>query len=65
MVTGLAFLASVARWAGVDTPVAHGILALVGSILNEDILRGSRTFDGLGLSKLSRYELLHRLDNGN
>jgi len=65
VVTGLAFLASVARWAGVDTPVAHGILALVGSILNEDILRGSRNFDGLGLSKLSRYELLHRLDNGN
>ena len=26
-VLGLAFLASVARWAGVDAPIAHGLLA--------------------------------------
>lgn len=65
VVTGLAFLASVARWSGTDAPVAHGILALVGSILGEDILRGPRTLEGLGLDKLSRQELQHKLHSGN
>ena len=33
MELGLAFLASVARWAGVDAPVAHGLLAIAGAFL--------------------------------
>ena len=37
---GLAFLASVARWAGVDAPIAHGLLAIVGGFLGRDLRTG-------------------------
>ena len=56
-VLGLAFLASVARFAGVDAPVAHGLLALAGAILGRDLRQGSRTFDALGLASMSRAQL--------
>jgi opine dehydrogenase len=61
---GLAFLASVARWAGVDAPIAHGLLAVVGGFLGRDLRRGSRTLDALGLAALSRDELRKRLFEG-
>ena len=57
---GLAFLASVARWAGVDAPVAHGLLALTGAWLGRDLRQGPRTLEGLGLHSL-RPEALHTL----
>ena len=34
---GLAFLASVARWCGVDAPIAHGLLAVTGAFLGRDL----------------------------
>ena len=34
---GLAFLASVARWRGVDAPIAQGLLAVVGGFLGRDL----------------------------
>ena len=37
---GLAFLASVARWAQVDAPIAQGLLAIVGGFLGRDLRRG-------------------------
>ncbi|MGD9943404.1 MAG: NAD/NADP octopine/nopaline dehydrogenase family protein, partial [Burkholderiaceae bacterium] len=46
---GLAFLASVARAAGTDAPVAHGLLAIVGGILGRDLRRAPRTLESLGL----------------
>ncbi len=52
VVVGLAFLASVARKAGVDAPVAHGLLALAGAILGHDLREGERTLEGLGLAHL-------------
>jgi opine dehydrogenase len=61
---GLAFLASVARWAGVDAPVAHGLLAIVGGFLGRDLRRGPRTFDSLGLASLGREALQLRLRDG-
>src|SRR6185369_825628 len=61
---GLAFLASAARYAGVDAPVAHGLLAVVGGFLGRDLRRGARTFDALGLAELSREQLRQRLDKG-
>jgi opine dehydrogenase len=61
---GLAFLASVARYAGVDAPLAHGLLAVVGGFLGRDLRRGPRTFDALGLAQLSRAELQQRLYQG-
>jgi opine dehydrogenase len=61
---GLAFLASVARWAGVDAPLAEGLLAVLGAILGRDLRRGARTFEALGLATLSRAELQERLHDG-
>jgi len=61
---GLAFLASVARWARVDAPLAEGLLAIVGAILGRDLRHGTRTLEGLGLAALSRAELNARLHDG-
>ena len=61
---GLAFLASVARWAGVDAPVAHGLLAIVGGFLGRDLRRGERTLEVLGLAALSRVQLQQMLHAG-
>lgn len=63
-VLGLAFLASVSRYAQVDAPVAHGLLALAGAILGRDLRLGPRTFDALGLAALSRTELQTLLQRG-
>ncbi len=61
---GLAFLASVAREAGVDAPLAHGLLAMAGAILGRDLRRGPRTLDALGLAGLGRGALAQRLEAG-
>ncbi|MET0542629.1 MAG: NAD/NADP octopine/nopaline dehydrogenase family protein [Variovorax sp.] len=61
---GLAFLASAARHAGVDAPIAHGLLAIVGGFLGRDLRKGPRTFDALGLNELSRDALKERLHDG-
>jgi opine dehydrogenase len=61
---GLALLASVARWAGVDAPIAHGLLALVGAFLGRDLRRGPRTLESLGLAGLSQAQLQQRLHDG-
>ena len=63
-VLGLAFLASVARFAQVDAPVAHGLLALAGAILGRDLRLGPRSFEALGLSALSRDDLSALLQQG-
>jgi len=62
---GLAFLASAARYAGVDAPVAHGLLAVVGGFLGRDLRRGPRTLEALGLDGLSREALARRLHDGD
>jgi opine dehydrogenase len=61
---GLAFLASVARFAGVDAPIAHGLLAIVGGFLGRDLRRGPRTLEALGLAGLSPDALRRRLHDG-
>jgi opine dehydrogenase len=61
---GLAFLASVARYAQVHAPVAHGLLALAGAILGRELRTGARTFDALGLAGLNRTELQTLLQRG-
>jgi len=61
---GLAFLASVARWTGVDAPIAQGLLAMAGGWLGRDLRAGSRTLEGLGLAKLDRAALQHLLHEG-
>jgi len=61
---GLAFLASAARYAGVDAPVAHGLLAIVGGFLGRDLRHGPRTLEALGLAALSPEALKERLHDG-
>ena len=61
---GLAFLASVARYAGVDAPIAHGLLAIVGGFLGRDLRGGPRTLEALGLSSLTPAQLQQRLHDG-
>jgi opine dehydrogenase len=51
---GLAFLVSVADWAGVSAPVARGLLALGSAICGEDFRTTGRTLEGLGLASLDR-----------
>jgi opine dehydrogenase len=62
---GLAFLASVARWAGVDAPIAQGILAITGGFLGRELRYGPRTLEALGLAGLSREALRARLFEGS
>jgi opine dehydrogenase len=63
-VLGLAFLASVARWSGVDAPLANGLLAVAGGILGRDLRHGPRTLEALGLVSLERTDLQRRLAEG-
>ena len=61
---GLAFLASAARIAQVDAPIAHGLLAIVGGFLGRDLRQGPRSFEAIGLVGLDRAELTRRLHDG-
>ncbi len=61
---GLALLASVARWAQVDAPIAQGLLAIVGGFLGRDLRRGERTLEAMGLAGLSRLEMRQLLHEG-
>jgi opine dehydrogenase len=61
---GLAFLVSVARWAGSAAPVAAGLLAIAGAILGRDLAKGERTLEGLGLSRMSPAEVFRLLKEG-
>jgi opine dehydrogenase len=63
-VLGLAFLASVARWAGVDAPLANGLLAVAGGILGRDLRRGPRTLEALGLAAHSKDQMKQLLQQG-
>jgi opine dehydrogenase len=57
---GLAFLVSVARWAGVPAPTAEGLLQLGSLAAGADFAKTGRTLANLGLAEKSR-EAMHRL----
>ncbi len=61
---GLAFLVSAAAYAGVDGPIAHSLLTIAGAVAGTDFMKGGRTFNALGLSKLSMEELKRLLVHG-
>jgi len=63
-VLGLAFLASVADWVNCPAPVAKGLLAIAGAILDKDLSQGERTLGALGLSHLSTDEMRQMLLQG-
>ena len=62
---GLALLCSVARWAGVNAAVAHGLLALGGAVCGTDFtLTSARTLASLGLAGMSRADMPSLLIHG-
>jgi opine dehydrogenase len=62
---GLAFLVSVARWAGVDAPVARGLLALGSAVCGAHWERDApRTLESLGLAGRSRDSMATLLREG-
>lgn len=61
---GLAFLVSLADWAGVPCPVARGLLAIGSAICGEDFARGPRTLPALGLDRLDRAGMRRLLGEG-
>ncbi len=61
---GLAFVASVARWAGAQAPIADGLLAIAGGFLGRDLRHGPRTLEAMGLATLSRAALQRLLHEG-
>jgi len=62
---GLAFLASAARFVGVEAPVAHGLLAIVGGFLGRELRFGPRSFEALRFEGLGRDALKQRLHDGD
>ena len=65
IVYGLAFLVSVADWAGVRAPVATGLLAIAAGVIGEDIRATStRTLEAMQLAALSREQMMRMLDHG-
>lgn len=61
---GLAFMVSVADWAGAGAPVARGLLALGSAVCGEDFRTGPRTLESLGLDTLDGTALKQLLDRG-
>ncbi len=61
---GLALLVSCADYAGVDAPVAKGLLAMGGAIVGRDFRRSGRTMENLGLAKLDWPSLSAMLREG-
>ncbi|HXK54579.1 MAG TPA: NAD/NADP octopine/nopaline dehydrogenase family protein, partial [Hyphomicrobiales bacterium] len=51
---GLTFYVSLGEWAGVDMPVAKGLLAIASAVVDEDLRVNGRSWERLGLSGLSR-----------
>jgi opine dehydrogenase len=62
---GLAFLVSVAQWAGVPAPLAAGLLAIGSAVVGRDLRRDSpRTLEALALAKLDRAGMRRLLVEG-
>jgi opine dehydrogenase len=61
---GLAFLVSVADWAGLDCRVARGLLAIAGAATGEDFATGPRTLRALDLDRLDRSAMKRLLEHG-
>ena len=61
---GLAFLVSVAEWAGVAAPVAAGLLAIASAVCGKGLRQGPRTLEALGLAGLSRADMAALLADG-
>jgi opine dehydrogenase len=54
---GLAFLVSVADWAGVAAPIARSLLDLASAIVGEDLRQTGRTLENLDIARLRKADL--------
>ncbi|MGO8915312.1 MAG: NAD/NADP octopine/nopaline dehydrogenase family protein [Stellaceae bacterium] len=61
---GLAFLVSLADWAGVPCPVGRGLLSIGAALCGEDFAQGPRTLGALGLDRLDRASMKRLLVEG-
>ena len=61
---GLALLVSIGRWAGIETPIATGLLAIASATLNEDISTTGRTLELLELQLLTHENMKKFLKKG-
>ncbi|MEX0281803.1 MAG: NAD/NADP octopine/nopaline dehydrogenase family protein [Arenibacterium sp.] len=61
---GLAFLVSVADWAGVSAPTATGLLALGSAVCSDNFRATGRTLDNFGLTGLSRNNMKRLMETG-
>jgi opine dehydrogenase len=61
---GLAFLVSVAQWAGVACPVASGLLSIASAVVGRDLRASGRTLESLGLRDQSRESMRTLLGAG-
>ncbi len=61
---GLAFLVSVADWAGVPAPTATGLLAVASGICDDDFRSTGRTLESLALADFTPKEMQDMLQNG-
>ena len=61
---GLAFIVSCGRAAGVATPVAAGLLAIAGGIVDEDLFENGRTLENVGLGGKTVNELRQIMHEG-
>jgi opine dehydrogenase len=61
---GLAFLVSVADWAGVPVPTARGLLAVASAICDTDFTQTGRTLASMGLDGMDRDAMRAMLEDG-
>jgi opine dehydrogenase len=61
---GLAFIVSLADWAGVAAPVAAGLLSVAGAASGNDFRKSERTMEALGLAGEEREALVSLLHEG-
>jgi opine dehydrogenase len=61
---GLSFFTSVARLAGVATPLMTAFLAIGGAVCSEDFLHGGRTLESFGLGGMDKAALQRLLKEG-
>ena len=62
--TGLAFLVSVADWAGAPAPTAAGLLAIGSAVCDDNFKESGRTLTFLGLAGLDRSAMTALLEKG-
>jgi len=60
----LALLSSIGDFCGVETPIADGLLTLIGTITGENYRASGRTLASLGLADRTREELFRILQEG-